>query len=54
MEKAEHAGLFNYKGYNLAKELIKLDLLEAIEDFETRDSDIFIITYPKSGKNSVI
>ncbi|XP_060548158.1 amine sulfotransferase-like [Pantherophis guttatus] len=49
MEKAEYAELFNYKGYNLTKELMKLDLLEAVEDFETRDSDIFIDTYPKSG-----
>ncbi|XP_070788881.1 amine sulfotransferase-like [Pituophis catenifer annectens] len=49
MEKAEHAALFNYKGYNLAKEFMKLHLVEALEDFETRDSDIFVITYPKSG-----
>ncbi|XP_060545065.1 amine sulfotransferase-like [Pantherophis guttatus] len=49
MEKAENAALFNYKGYNLQKELMKLDFLEAAEDLETRDSDIFVITYPKSG-----
>lgn len=49
MEKADFPELVNYKGYYFAKDFMRLDLLEAIEDFETRDSDIFIITYPKSG-----
>ncbi|XP_039211425.1 amine sulfotransferase-like [Crotalus tigris] len=49
MERASYAELFNYKGYNIPIELMKLDLLESIEDFEVRDSDIFIATYPKSG-----
>uniref|UniRef100_A0A8C5WSB8 Sulfotransferase n=1 Tax=Laticauda laticaudata TaxID=8630 RepID=A0A8C5WSB8_LATLA len=49
MEKGDSEELFNYKGHNLSKQLMKLDLIEAAEDFETRDSDIFIETYPKSG-----
>ncbi|XP_058029311.1 amine sulfotransferase-like [Ahaetulla prasina] len=49
MEKAKYATLFNYKGYNLSKDLMKHDFLETVEDFEIRDSDIFIDTYPKSG-----
>ncbi|XP_039211428.1 amine sulfotransferase-like isoform X2 [Crotalus tigris] len=49
MESASHAELFNYKGYNVSTEIMKFDLLESVEDFEVRDSDIFIVTYPKSG-----
>ncbi|XP_013910204.1 PREDICTED: amine sulfotransferase-like [Thamnophis sirtalis] len=49
MQKVKTEELFNYKGYNLSKELMKPECLEALEDFEMRDSDIFIDTYPKSG-----
>ncbi|XP_026522041.1 amine sulfotransferase-like, partial [Notechis scutatus] len=49
MEKVDSEQLFSYKGHNFSKKLMKLDLIEAAEDFETRDSDIFIGTYPKSG-----
>ncbi|KAM3851051.1 amine sulfotransferase-like [Vipera latastei] len=49
MEKAVYSELFNYKGCNMSKELMKLDFLESVEDFEVRDSDIFVVTYPKSG-----
>ncbi|XP_019375597.1 PREDICTED: amine sulfotransferase-like [Gavialis gangeticus] len=40
---------FKFKGFNFQKELVKPDYLETMEDFETRDGDVFIITYPKSG-----
>ncbi|GAB1295095.1 Sulfotransferase [Apodemus speciosus] len=41
--------LLNFKGYNFEKSLVKMQIVENIEDFEIRDDDIFIVTYPKSG-----
>lgn len=41
--------LVNFKGYNFEKTLVKMEIVKNI-DYEIRDDDIFIITYPKSGK----
>ncbi|XP_055981300.1 amine sulfotransferase-like [Sorex fumeus] len=41
--------LLNFKGFNFERSMVDIDLLENLEDFEIRDDDVFIITYPKSG-----
>ncbi|XP_039621200.1 amine sulfotransferase-like [Polypterus senegalus] len=41
--------MFPYKGCNFPKNATSPEYLETLEDFEIRDSDVFLVTYPKSG-----
>lgn len=41
--------LLNFKGYNFERSLVKMNIVENMDDYEIRDDDIFLITFPKSG-----
>ncbi|XP_066467100.1 amine sulfotransferase-like [Tiliqua scincoides] len=41
--------LFKYKGIYFIPDLVTPEYLDTLEDFEIRDSDVFLVTYPKSG-----
>ncbi|XP_034965027.1 amine sulfotransferase-like isoform X2 [Zootoca vivipara] len=41
--------LFTYKGFYFQPDLTSVEHLDTLDDFEIRDSDVFLFTYPKSG-----
>ncbi|XP_008304092.1 amine sulfotransferase-like, partial [Stegastes partitus] len=48
MEKiSDH--LCRYKDYNFVLGLTTAEYIDSLQSFEIRDSDVFVVTYPKSG-----
>ncbi|XP_029294466.1 LOW QUALITY PROTEIN: amine sulfotransferase [Cottoperca gobio] len=41
--------LCRYKNYNFAIDLTTAEHIDSLQSFEIRDSDVFLVTYPKSG-----
>lgn len=46
--------LYKYKGVYFITDLSSPENLDSLDSFEIRDDDIFVITYPKSGKFKVV
>uniref|UniRef100_A0A8C5WID0 Sulfotransferase n=1 Tax=Leptobrachium leishanense TaxID=445787 RepID=A0A8C5WID0_9ANUR len=44
-----NCNLFRYKGYCFLKQLHNKESVDALQDFLTREDDVFLVTFPKSG-----
>ncbi|XP_076609415.1 amine sulfotransferase-like [Chaetodon auriga] len=43
------SNLSRYKNYNFPTGYTTVEYIDSLQSFEVRDSDIFVVTYPKSG-----
>jgi hypothetical protein len=50
MEKISDS-LCRYKDYNFGIGLTTAEYIDSLQNFEIRDSDVFLVTYPKSGES---
>ena len=50
MEKISDS-LCRYKDYNFGIGLTTAEYIDSLQSFEIRDSDVFLVTYPKSGES---
>ncbi|CAI5676337.1 unnamed protein product [Oreochromis niloticus] len=41
--------LFRHKNYNFLVGLTTPEYIDSLDSFEIKDSDVFVVTYPKSG-----
>ncbi|XP_068193212.1 amine sulfotransferase-like [Antennarius striatus] len=41
--------LYRYKNFNFSADFTSPEIIDSIQNFEVRDSDLFVVTYPKSG-----
>ncbi|XP_075453835.1 amine sulfotransferase-like isoform X3 [Ascaphus truei] len=41
--------LYNYKGFCFPNQLVKQEYVDSLQEFEIKDSDVFLVAYPKSG-----
>ena len=53
MEKISDS-LCRYKDYNFGIGLTTAEYIDSLQNFEIRDSDVFLVTYPKSGESGVL
>ncbi|KAM9316648.1 amine sulfotransferase-like [Gastrophryne carolinensis] len=49
LEEALNNFYFQYKGSYFQNEITSKEVIDSLRDMEIRDTDVFIVTYPKSG-----